>query len=152
MMRYSKEIVNQIKIIDEVLYSLNLPSILKNEYLVTDAINCENYLKLHYNKPNNIFFSIVLNSFGVQIDIDEAKEILDLSLSSSKEEKNFKEFIKILFTSFIRIKKYGKYYIKITFFNQKRECIKTIRYIEINSFSLNFKATLKEYPPLYLSW
>ena len=53
MMRYSKEIVNQIKIIDEVLYSLNLPSILKNEYLVTDAINCENYLKLHYNKPNN---------------------------------------------------------------------------------------------------
>ena len=116
MMRYSKEIVNQIKIIDEVLYSLNLPSILKNEYLVTDAINCENYLKLHYNKPNNIFFSIVLNSFGVQIDIDEAKEILDLSLSSSKEEKNFKEFIKILFTSFIRIKKYGKYYIKTLVF------------------------------------
>ena len=55
-MRYSKEIVNQIKIIDEVLYSLNLPSILKNEYFVTDAISCENYLKLHYNKPNNIFF------------------------------------------------------------------------------------------------
>ena len=105
MMRYSKEIVNQIKIIDEVLYSLNLPSILKNEYFVTDAISCENYLKLHYNKPNNIFFSIVLNSFGVQIDIDEAKEILDLSLSSPKEEKNFKEFVKILFTSFIRIKK-----------------------------------------------
>ena len=138
MMRYSKEIVNQIKIIDEVLYSLNLPSILKNEYLVTDAINCENYLKLHYNKPNNIFFSIVLNSFGVQIDIDEAKEILDLSLSSSKEEKNFKEFIKILFTSFIRIKKYGKYYINISFFNQKRECVKTIRYIEINSFFFKF--------------
>ena len=68
MMRYSKEIVNQIKIIDEVLYSLNLPSILKNEYFVTDAISCENYLKLHYNK-------------------------------------NFKEFVKILFTSFIRIKK-----------------------------------------------
>ena len=144
-MRYSKEIVNQIKIIDEVLYSLNLPSILKNEYFVTDAISCENYLKLHYNKPNNIFFSIILNSFGVQIDIDEAKEILDLSLSSPKEEKYFKEFV-------IRIKKYGKYYINISFFNQKRECVKTIRYIEINSFSLNFKATLKEYPPLYLSW
>ena len=79
-------------------------------------------------------------------------KIIDEVLSSSKEEKNFKEFIKILFTSFIRIKKYGKYYIKITFFNQKRECIKTIRYTEINSFSLNFKATLKEYPPLYLSW
>ena len=102
-MRHSKEIVNQIKIIDEVLYSLNLPSILKNEYLVTDAINCENYLKLHYNKPNNIFFSIILNSFEVQIDIDEAKEILDLSLSSPKEEKYFKEFVKILFTSFIKI-------------------------------------------------
>ena len=77
---------------------------------------------------------------------------LDLSLSSPKEEKYFKEFVKILFTSFIRIKKYGKYYIKISFFNQKRECIKTIRYVEINSFSLNFKATLKEYSPLYLSW
>ena len=152
MMRYSKEIVNQIKIIDEVLYSLNLPSILKNKYFVTDTISCEDYLKLHYNKPNNIFFSIILNSFGVQIDIDEAKEILDLSLSSPKEEKYFKEFVKILFTSFIRIKKYGKYYIKISFFNQKREYVKTIRYIEINSFSLNFKATLKEYPPLYLSW
>ena len=137
-MRYSKEIVNQIKIIDEVLYSLNLPSILKNEYLVTDAINCENYLKLHYNKPNNILFSIMLNSFEVQIDIDEAKEILDLSLSSPKEEKYFKEFVKILFTSFIRIKKYDKYYIKISFFNQKRECVKTIRYIEINSFFFNF--------------
>ena len=151
-MRHSKEIVNQIKIIDEVLYSLNLPSILKNKYFVTDTISCEDYLKLHYNKPNNILFSIMLNSFEVQIDIDEAKEILDLSLSSPKEEKNFKEFVKILFTSFIRIKKYGKYYIKISFFNQKREYVKTIRYVEINSFSLNFKATLKEYPPLYLSW
>ena len=151
-MRHSKEIVNQIKIIDEVLYSLNLPSILKNKYFVTDTISCEDYLKLHYNKPNNIFFSIILNSFGVQIDIDEAKEILDLSLSSPKEEKYFKEFVKNLFTSFIRIKKYGKYYIKISFFNQKREYVKTIRYIEINSFSLNFKATSKEYPPLYLSW
>ena len=68
---------------------------------------------------------------------------LDLSLSSPKEEKYFKEFVKILFTSFIRIKKYGKYYIKISFFNQKRECIKTIRYIEINSFSLNFKLLQK---------
>ena len=141
-MRYSKEIVNQIKIIDEVLYSLNLPSILKNKYFVTDTISCEDYLKLHYNKPNNILFSIMLNSFEVQIDIDEAKEILDLSLSSPKEEKYFKEFVKILFTSFIRIKKYGKYYIKISFFNQKREYVKTIRYVEINSFSLNFKATL----------
>ena len=87
MMRYSKEIVNQIKIIDEVLYSLNLPSILKNEYLVTDAINCENYLKLHYNKPNNIFFSIILNSFGVQIDIDEAKEIRFITFLSKRRKK-----------------------------------------------------------------
>ena len=55
-MRYSKEIVNQIKIIDEVLYSLNLPSILKNKYFVTDTISYKDYLKLHYNKPNNIFF------------------------------------------------------------------------------------------------
>jgi len=38
---------------------------------------------------------------------------LDLSLSSPKEEKYFKEFVKILFTSFIRIKKYGKYSFQI---------------------------------------
>ena len=86
MMRYSKEIVNQIKIIDEVLYSLNLPSILKNEYFVTDAISCENYLKLYCNKPNNIFFSIVLNSFGVQIDIDEAKEIRFITFLSKRRK------------------------------------------------------------------
>ena len=87
MMRYSKEIVNQIKIIDEVLYSLNLPSILKNKYFVTDTISCEDYLKLHYNKPNNIFFSIILNSFGVQIDIDEAKEIRFITFLSKRRKK-----------------------------------------------------------------
>jgi hypothetical protein len=147
-MKLIKEIKEQVELIDEVLISLKQNLILENSDFLIDEMSSDRYLRIKYTSSSHINFAITFMPFGIQVDIDRAIEVYDISMAYFNTNKDeFRKFIVTLFTSIIKVEYCGSNHTKIYFYNDNGDCVKTLKHVK--GLYLKFGCKIKEYRPIY---
>lgn len=147
-MKYSDKIIYQVDYINSLLKGYNEKPIFDNENFMIDEMSWEEYLKINFKKADSISFDIICSSNEFQINIDRAKEALDLSSSDfNKNELIVKDFLDFLFTCRAKVEYCGSNYTKIYFYDESENCVKTLKYV--TGLYLKVGCKTKEYKPIY---
>jgi len=148
-MEYEKEVSYKIDLVNSALNnvkSLHLSE--NNDFLIDLSFNYKHYIKYSLKKLDCINIDLILTSDALQIDVDRVNEAFVWSDKQVIEDKNVIEnFIKMLFTSTIKVKYCGPHYTKLYFFDDQRHCVKTLKYI--TGLYLKIGCKTKEYQPIY---
>lgn len=147
-MKLVQQITEQVDLINEVLVNLNQSALLENSSFLIDEMSSERYLKVKYDSLSHISFTIVLTPLGIQVDVDRAIEAYDVGIEYFNNNKTeFKNLIKMLFTSRIKVEYCGSNYTKIYFYDVRGSQVKTFKYV--TGLYLKVGCITKEYHPIY---
>lgn len=149
-MRYEKEIINKLDLINSVLKNLDVASLEANEdFTIDEQFHQEHYIKFLLQKPYCVNLELILINNALQINLDRANESFEWSnLQINENIEEIKSFIKMLFTSIIKVEYCGSHYTKIYLYNESGNCIKTLKYV--TGLYLKVGCKIKEYPPIYV--
>ena len=147
-MKLVQQITEQVNLINEVLVNVNQSALLENSNFLIDEMSSERYLKVKYDSLGHISFTIVLTPLGIQVDVDRAIEAYDVGIEYFNNNKTeFKNLIKMLFTSRIKVEYCGSNYTKIYFYDVSGSQVKTFKYV--TGLYLKVGCKIKEYHPIY---
>lgn len=147
-MELVQEITEQVNLINEVLVNMNQSTLLENSNFLIDEMSSERYLKVKYDSLSHISFTIVFTPLGIQVDVDRAIEAYDVGIEYFNSNKaEFKNLIKMLFTSRIKVEYCGSNYTKIYFYDIGGSQVKTFKYV--TGLYLKVGCKIKEYHPIY---
>ena len=147
-MELVQEITEQVNLINEVLVNMNQSTLLENSNFLIDEMSSERYLKVKYDSLSHISFTIVFTPLGIQVNVDRATEAYDVGIEYFNSNKaEFKNLIKMLFTSRIKVEYCGSNYTKIYFYDIGGSQVKTFKYV--TGLYLKVGCKIKEYHPIY---
>ncbi|MBK7883795.1 MAG: hypothetical protein IPJ81_08335 [Chitinophagaceae bacterium] len=148
-MKYENEVYDKIDLVNSVLENLNVASLETNrDFIIDKSYYQEHYVKFLLQKPNCIELQLIFINNAIQINIDRTNETFEWS--DKQIQKNINEvkgFIKMLFTSTIKVEYCGFNYTKIYFYDVSGNCVKNLKYV--TGLYLKFGCKIKEYKPIY---
>jgi hypothetical protein len=149
IMKYENGIYNKINLVNSVLDNLNVASLETNKDFITDeSFHQEHYVKFLLQKPNCIELQLIFINNALQINIDRTNESFEWSDEQIQGNINdVKGFIKMLFTSVIKVEYCGSNYTKINFYDGNGDCVKTLKFV--TGLYLKAGCKTKEYKPIY---
>ncbi|MCB0740983.1 MAG: hypothetical protein R2796_07660 [Chitinophagaceae bacterium] len=149
IMKYENEVYSKIELVNSVLESLNVSSLESNkDFIIDESFHQEHYVKFLLQKPSCIELQLIFISNALQINIDRTNESFEWSDKQIQENINdVKGFIKMLFTSTIKVEYCGSNYTKLYFYDVSGNCVKTLKYV--TGLYLKFNCKTKEYKPIY---
>lgn len=150
-MKYEMEVSYKLDLVNSVLNSINAKHLLINEdFIINSDFHHEHYVKFLLRKPHCINLELIFINNAFQINIDRTNESFEWSEKQIQENRqDILNFLKMLFTSRIKVEYYGSNYTKIYFFNTNGDCLKTLKFV--TGLYLKFGCTTMEYPPIYSS-
>lgn len=151
-MKYERGIYNKMELVNSVLERLDVGSIEANEdFAIDELFHQEHYVKFLLQKPNCINMEFIFINNALQINIDRTNEAFEWSDKQIKENiEEIKDFIKMLFTSRIKVKYCGSNYTQIYFYNDSEQCVKILKYV--TGLYLKVGCKTKEYQPIYTKY
>jgi len=150
-MKYNKEILDNIDIINQALILLERETLFFNkDFKLNKDINSKDWIKLSLHKINRVPICLEITSGEIRIDIDRAEEVICISHNFIKENKeNIIKLIVMILSSFIKVKYCGKGYTKIFFLDKNNKVLDAIEHYKNILFSLKLKCKEHIYMPIY---
>lgn len=148
-MKYENEIIQKLDLVNSALERLNVkPLFINEDFSLDSTFHQEHYVKFFLNKPDCIKLELVFINNALQINIDRINESFEWSENQIKENANdVKDFIKMIFTTTIKVEYCGSNYTKIHFIDIDENCVKTLKYV--TGIYLKIGCLIKEYKPIY---
>jgi hypothetical protein len=148
--KYENEVYSKIELINSVLKDIGIPSLKTNkDFTIDEHFHQEHYVKFSLQKTNCINLELIFINNALQINIDRTNESFEWSNKQIKENvEEIKSFVKVLFTSRIKVKYCGSNYTKISFFDGNGCNVKTLKYV--SGLYLKISCQSKEYSPIYI--
>ena len=148
-MKYETKVSYKLDLINSVLDSVNASHLLVNrDFAIDNNFHHEHYVKFLLKKPHSIYLELIFVDNALQINLDRTNESFEWSEEQIQENRqDILHFIKILFTSTIKVEYCRSNYTKIYFYDNKGNCVKTLKYV--TGLYLRFGCKTKEYKPIY---
>jgi hypothetical protein len=149
IVKYENEVYSIIELVNSVLQDLDINALEANkDFTIDELFHQEHYVKFLLKKPNSINLELIFINNALQINIDRTNESFEWSDKEIRENiEEIKCFLKMLFTSRIKVEYCGSNYTKISFYDVNGNCVKTLKYI--TGLYLKFRCKVKEYKPIY---
>ena len=122
--QYTREVLDLIDIINEVLQELGKPKIFENCDITVDKTSFDALLILHFNKQNRRSLYMVVSAVDVEILVERLVEFFWWSYDEVKKDRTeMKASLTMLLTSMVREEQYGSNYTEMYFYDDKGECV-----------------------------
>ena len=149
-MKYVKEILNNLNILNEILDEIGTSRLLLNNDFSVDEMSMEDWLKINVkqNGRNRIPLSFTFTMTGLEISLDRIGEAIDWNNEQlERSGRMIKTVLKNLLVSHILVEHYGSSRTQISLFGQDGTCTNNFKYRE--GFFLKGKREDKLYFPIY---
>lgn len=149
IMKYENEVQSKLELVNSVLKSLDVAPLEANkDFAIDELFHQEHYVKFLLKKSNSINLELIFINNALQLNIDRTNESFEWSDKQIKENiEEIKCFIKVLFTSSIKVEHCGSNYTKIYFYSNRGYCVKTLKYV--TGLYLKIGCQTREYQPIY---
>jgi hypothetical protein len=132
-MNYTSEIIEKLRLVNEVLDKLHVPTLLDNDDFSIDEMSMESWLKvdLRVESNNKIPLSFIFTQGGLEIHLDRVSEAYDWSNKEiKKSSSSLSSMLSTLLTSYFLVEYHGSGHTKIRLFSKNGKCLNVLRYTE----------------------
>jgi len=148
-MLYSKSTGRIVELLNSLLGTIGQDIIENNKAMHLYDVNWENYVKIDVKTEYSVLMNIEISDSGMSLGIDHFEEAFSWGLQDIIDNHNeIFSMLKMLLTSFVEVKSYGKKYKIVSFINSdgKKLYVKTL----INGvFSNIFAQKIETYKPIF---
>ncbi|WP_444996838.1 hypothetical protein [Aliikangiella sp. IMCC44359] len=111
-----------VELLNDILESMHQQSMDNNSAISLSDMSMESYVKMNVKTENSVLIDIELSESGIDIGIDKSPEAFSWGVEHiDRDKKDVISILRIILTSFVEIKSYGKKYKVITFKNSDGE-------------------------------